>query len=531
MTKRIPAIFLLTALLFTLITGCSGNIGRDNPSTADGNPSSSSSGNTSAGEPAGRKESGSYTKVVMAFMNSTGSPAGLKDVETELGKNTGKSLGLDVGLLILDLATYHQQLMLMLSSNEQVDIYNSIGIGYTSAINNGYCYDLEKDNLISKYGQEIIDAMEKKYIDACRVGGVLYGLPNQRDMAIGLECIVIPAKYLDGICYDYASMYKNPDDEEIFTDINTIDDIFAKLHQKYPDKTVYVPLTATLTQTSDFDQLGGDNFGVLLNKGRDLTVVDLFSSDTYRNLCDRMYRWNKAGYISRDAMTNSASQDVQIKAGTAISFATAGKPGIRTQMTGLCGQKMIVFQMGENFLRSSGPASLAWCMNSKTKAPVAAMKFFSACYTDPAISNLLCWGIEGKEYKVTSDGHIDFADGVDANNSPYYNNVNWEMPNQFIAHVFTGDDLDIWDRMIKFNSEAITSRALGFSFVNSSLATEFTALTNIYTQYQKQLEFGFTDPGTGIPEMVNKMKKAGLGKYIAEKQAQLTKWAESGDAE
>jgi putative aldouronate transport system substrate-binding protein len=35
---------------------------------------------------------------------------------------------------------------------------------------------------------------------------------------------------------------------------------------------------------------------------------------------------------------------------------------------------------------------------------------------------------------------------------------------------------------------------MGFVYDNSELANEYTALTNVYNEYQAQLELGFVDP-------------------------------------
>ena len=113
-----------------------------------------------------------------------------------------------------------------------------------------------------------------------------------------------------------------------------------------------------------------------------------------------------------------------------------------------------------------------------------------------------------------------------AENSEYYNNVNWETPNQFIAKIWEGDGLDIWDRMEKFNSESVKSIALGFSFDNSAVSSTYTALTNVYEEYVKALFYGFTDPETGIPALLEKLKAAGLDDYIAAKQEALNQWAQ-----
>jgi putative aldouronate transport system substrate-binding protein len=153
------------------------------------------------------------------------------------------------------------------------------------------------------------------------------------------------------------------------------------------------------------------------------------------------------------------------------------------------------------------------------------MQVLNELYTNADLMTLYCWGEEGKEWVETGDGHITFPEGINAQNSEYFNNTNWELPNQFIARVWEGDDLTIWEQMQKFNDEAQASCAMGFTYSNADYATEYTALSNIYSQYQASLELGFVDPDVAIPEMLEKMKKAGLDEYIQAKQDAIDAWA------
>lgn len=488
----------------------------------DGGTANSDAGSK---ETASKPADGNYPLVVMAMMNFSGSPAGLDRIQKLISAYTEENLGISFQLMIMDSASYKQNMTLMLTSGEQVDIFNAIGVGYTSCVNKDYCLDLEEDDLIATHGAGILETMDKTYVDACRIDGTLYGLPQQRDMAAGLMGIAIGAEYLDGIGYDYASKYANEGDEAIYTDLDEISEIFAQLHEKYPDKYVFAPQEATISQGPKVDAIGGDTFGVLLDPENSLKVDDLYGSDIFRKFCDVFYGWNQAGYISADALTDDTAATSQVKAGTTMSYATATKPGIKQQESNLCGRDMIIFQCGDDFMKSSAVAGMPWCINSNTADPVAAMKILNAFYTDPYLSNLLCWGEEGKEWQKTEDGHITFAEGVTAENSEYYNNVNWQTPNQFIAEIWQGDSLDIWERMEKFNSESVKSIALGFSFDNSAVSSTYTALMNVYDGYVKALFYGFTNPETGIPEVVDKLNAAGLQEYIQAKQEALDKWA------
>ena len=537
--KRILAILLCIMLITLSLSACGdSSTNGGNSSTADnaGSADNGSNGGSDAAADgqndaaakiiAERKESGVYPTVVMAYMNWSGSPAGLTRIQEAISEYTIEKYGIQVELEIMDVASYSQEMTLMLSSGEQVDLFNAITIGYTSSVNKGYCLDLEEEDLIRTYGSGILDTLNADFVDACRISGVLYGLPQQRDMAIGMFGVAIGAEYLDAIGFDYNSMYEEGE-EVIYSDFAAIDSIFAQLHEAFPEKYVFTPQEATLSQGPEVDAIGGDTYGVLLDPINSLEVSNLYSSDIFKEFCTMFYNWNRAGYISADALTDDTSATSHAKAGNAMAYFTATKPGIKQQESNLCGREMIVFQMGNDFMKSSAVAAMPWCINSGTEDPAAAMQILEGFYTDPYMSNLLCWGEEGVEYQKMDDGHITFADGVSAENSEYYNNVNWELPNQFIAEIWEGDELDVWERMDDFNNKSTKSKALGFAFDNSTVASEYTALYNVYQEYVFQLMYGYVDPEVGIPEMVSKLEAAGLQKYMDAKEAALREWAEA----
>ena len=176
-------------------------------------------------------------------------------------------------------------------------------------------------------------------------------------------------------------------------------------------------------------------------------------------------------------------------------------------------------------MKSSAVTGILWHINQGCEDPVAAIQVMELLYTDPDVSNLIIWGEEGTEYVETPDGHITFAQGVNAENSEWYHTMNWLLPNQYIAHIWEGDSLDLWERMEEFNDNSVKSKALGFTFDNSEYATEYTALTNVYDEYIKQIMYGFVDPETGIAQMQEKLENAGPNDYIAAKQKALDDWA------
>ena len=540
MKKRLLGILLSLAVAASLLSGCgssdnTGSTGADNSAaqleSTEGGENMAAADNEAAAQAiadrkAGAEKTGQYEKVVFAFYNWTGRPAGTDRIQEKINERIRETLGLEVELLVLDSASYAQNVRLMLSSGEQIDIFNSCPLGYTACVNDGYCLDLEEDGLIQTYGKGILDTINTDYIKACRINGTLYGIPQMRDMAMGAGAYCIGQEYLDGIGFDYDSMYEDPENKDIiYTDYDTLDDIFAQLHAKYPDKYVFAVADNLISQGSIIDNVGGDNFGVLLDPVNSLKVENLFTSDEFKEKCMRIYEWNQKGYISKDAMTDDTALSAKVKSGSYMSMMAQAKPGYKTQISGECGRPMVVFQVEKDIMKSSAVTGILWHLNQGCEDPVAAIQLMEVFYTDPVVSNLIIWGEEDQEYVVTDDGHITFPEGVNAENSEWYHTMNWLLPNQYIAHIWEGDPLDLWERMEKFNDNAVKSKALGFTFDNSDYSSEYTALTNVYDEYAKQIMFGLVEPENGIAEMQAKLEAAGLEDYMAAKQKALDEWA------
>lgn len=475
------------------------------------------------------EKNGEYEKIIIGFFDWTGTPAGIDRINEALSAHTEETLGLDVELQIIDSAAYGDDMKLMLSSGEQMDIFNTCILGYSTCINNEYVLDLEEDDLFAKYGAGIRDYVREDYIDACRVGGTLYGVPPIKDYAIQTQAVCIGQEYLDGIGYDVSGFELDENGYPIAS-WDDIEDIFAKLHEKYPDKYVFAIQDNELTQGSSVDNIGGDYYGCLLDPANSLQIEDVYSSDIFREWCERTYAWNQAGYISSDALTDDTGASAKVKSGAYMAMMACSKPGYKTQISGECGRDMVVFDVGESFMSSSSVSSFPWCINQNTEDPVAAMQVMNAMYSDPVVSDLICWGQEGKEFQVNADGTITYADGVDSNTSEYYPNVLWLMPNPYIAHVWEGDPLNIGEMMADFNDNcSCKSKALGFTWDNSDCAAEYTALQNAYSQYGKQVAFGFVEPEKGIAELESALKAAGLDDYMQAKQDALDAWAEENN--
>ena len=76
----------------------------------------------------------------------------------------------------------------------------------------------------------------------------------------------------------------------------------------------------------------------------------------------------------------------------------------------------------------------------------------------------------------------------------------------------------------EMNKTSMKSNGLGFMYDYSSLSNELTALSNVQEEYLNSIVCGVTDPDEIIPELNEKLYKAGLQKVIDEKQRQFDEW-------
>ena len=197
MFKKLAAMLLSMATMLTLIAGCN-----NAPSSSTGGVVSVNPGEDPVEAVINqRKESGQYPKIVMSAYNWTGTPAGLDRINKLMSDYTVENLGIEFEFIMLDSASYTQNIRMMLSSGEKLDLFQSAPFGYSTVVSDGYCYDLETDDLIQTYGKGVLDGFSEDEFNSIRINGSLYGLPNKRDLAIYPCCIMIGEGYLDAITF------------------------------------------------------------------------------------------------------------------------------------------------------------------------------------------------------------------------------------------------------------------------------------------------------------------------------------------
>jgi putative aldouronate transport system substrate-binding protein len=463
------------------------------------------------------------TTIKVAYIIFSSVPKDQQKVEDAINKITEKKINVKVKLVPINSSAYSQQINLMLSSNESLDLFADGTItaffDYTSHATKGQLYDIS--SLLDKYGSGIKSAVGD-YLSAAKVGGKLYGVPTVRDFAADTR-IMMRKDLVDKYNIDY----KN---------IKTTDDIEKVLATIKKNEPTITPLLAGANGTSTlFDSIGfsqngdqlGDLIGVLLDN-QVLKVTDYYESENAKETAALARKWYNAGYLLKDASTSQSSGAALVKAGKLFAYLENGKPGIELQDSSSAGTTLVSAEIGPALSDTQKVDGFMWSIPSYTTNSEAAMKFLNLMYSDSQVVNLLDWGIEGTHYTKVSgeDNTIDYPTGVTSSTTGYSLSLGFEFGNQFLSYQWKGDTENLWDEMKTFNDGASKSKALGFMFDATSVKTEYANVLNVINQYKVAIGTGAVDPSQ-LTEFISKLKTAGIDKVVQAKQTQLDAWAKT----
>ena len=450
-----------------------------------------------------------YPKLVVVYSGAYGEDSSFSQVQEEINKITRKKLGVEVEFHLISDSNYSDAVELMLTSGEQVDIlWGSNSLFVKAYVNRQLC-DLEP--LLKENGKDIIDAVGWKYINCCRIGGTLYGLPNNRDFAAGWDSYALRKDILNKYNIKASDIKNIKDLEKVFDLV---------LEKENGD----VPLACTGSLFGNFSLADGINSlvsGGHENYGQEDEVVDIFETEEYKNRLKQVRKWYLKGYMGDNILENTSTITEMIRNGEAFAETVKNKPGMKMQESLKCEREMEIVQFGQPAISYNSMAAFPWMITKNSISPELSMKLLNLFYSDEDIMNLLAYGIEGIDYVETEDGHIRAPEGKKGN--PYYGG-SWRLPNQFITKVWEGNPLNVWDQVKQYNEDALHSCEIGFNFNVFPVAQKYLKLQEIYDSYEPILESGLVNPENGLKQMLEELKQNGLDEVIAEKRRQFESW-------
>ncbi|MDF2924887.1 MAG: hypothetical protein K0R57_3801 [Paenibacillaceae bacterium] len=445
-------------------------------------------------------------ELVWYYLDSS-TQADLSSVEAEVNKYIKPKLNATVKLKPIAGADYEQKLNTILASGEAFDLVWTSNWRFDFNTNTQKGAFLELDDLLAKHGQKLKASMPAPAWDDMVINGKTYGIPNYQ-IAAKSAGFVVQKRFADKYKLDPAKIKTYRDMEPFFEQIkqNEPGIIPFGTNGDFFDGRVYGLASYSISHRTE---------------GSKVTVVDQFTSPEYKQHVDMAHEWYNKGYINQDAATLKNKADVEKKGVFASTFDYTQKPGGETAAkAGNGGNDVIFVPLVEP--EYTGVTASVSAISRTSKNPERAMMFLELVNTDPALYNLLAFGIENKHYTKTGANMIKVIDG-----SGYNPGMNWVMGNVTIGYLMDGQPADTWERTKKANESAKKDILYGFKFNQEAVKAEGANLKAVENEFKKVLDTGTVDPKTYLPQFVEKRQKAGSEKYNAEYQRQIDEFVKA----
>lgn len=463
-------------------------------------------------------DSGEVVTITYAFATFTSVPADVTEVENVINAITVPEIGVKVKLLPLSVANYSQQIALMISSNQDLDLIHSLSDMSQYAAKNQI---IPLDDLIQEYGQDILEIEPDFFLEAGKLNGKLYGVPFYMGKALS-PVIICRKDILDELNIDPASI----------TSFADLDGLYAQVQAAHPEMTMLAPLNqgdcGILYQMNKVDFLT-DNFlsptGVLMDDST--TVVNYYATEEFKAAVEMAREFAQKGYISADAATTTNLAATQLSVGAAFST-IGGYAGLmpESQFAPPAEGSLISIRLDEPTIATGGVNTLSRLIPVSSKHPEAAMKFLNLMYSNIDLALALTMGVEGRDYLRLEDGTLVYPEGKNMLTVDYNCTLSCVSSNQFVPgleKIATNNAEDMALQQEE-NKTAWRSQAFGFTFDTSPVKNQYSAVNNVINQYLPGLRTGALDPETELPKFLAALEDAGINDIIAEKQAQLDAW-------
>ncbi len=515
--KKIISYLLVITLLGTLLIGC----GKAENKTGDEetNGSAVATGKATDGTAEGEEtntEAKDYSKqepyTVKLMLPGTAGTKDCEEVSALASAILQKKYNTTLEIVRVGFGTYAQQVNLMFSSGEKLDmLYNDRG-SFTSAVSNGQVVEIGQ--YMDEYAPEMIAQISADDWACTSINGGIYAVPANKEKAVAWGFAFVKS-IADELGFDYSNI--NTEEE--------LEPLLQAVKENYPDMYPIMSNGGSMNTMTMNDELGGD-FGILENCAdpNNTTVVNWYETDAYRKIVERRYEWAQKGLIMPDASSNTEPWANMIASNKAFGRFTNVKPGIEAEMKKASGKEIVVLPMTDAYT-TTNRLDILWYVAHNSEKPERAVQVMNEIYTNPELQNILVNGVEGKHYEFANEAKtmVRYPEGVDGT-STGYPSYPWAWLNEMITPVWEGADESLWEQTNEYNKTAIVSPGKGFGWNNENVINEVTACKNVQNKYGNALDCGSVDPAVALPQFIKDLKAAGVDSIIKEKQSQFDEW-------
>lgn len=426
-------------------------------------------------------------------------PKDLKIVLDDINKYIYPKIGMNLDIKYIDWGEYNERMSTIINSGEIYDMT------FTSSWANNYFENVQRgnfiilDELINKYGQEMLKEIDNNFWEGIKINDKIYGVPTQKEIS-SVPMWVFTKEYIDKYNIPYQTIHSLQDLEPYLELIKTQEPEIVPL---YINEDYSIP--------SNFDQIV-DGVGILYSDKK-LQVKSFFAEDETLKQLEIMHYYYTKGYINQDAALTTNNENVK-----RFVFKSDGQPYAENIWAKDLGYSVLASNISEPIITNNSVRGAITAISKTSKYPKEAIQFLNLLNTDEYLRNLLNYGIENIHYKKIYDNTIHVLDKSKDYQVPYY-----VQGNLFNTYLFEGEPQTKWEEFRKFNQNSKISPILGFDFNTENILDEITNIGDIINIFGSALYSGTLNPHEFVPKLNEKLYEAGIEKVINELQFQLLK--------
>lgn len=512
----------IAAALSIVLAGCA----TDKPNnTAAPEATKKPEGNAATTQPT--KESLKPVELTYYFPNSP--QKDLQTVEDALNKLVQPKINATVRLKLIDWNAYEEKMKVVMGSGEPYDLV------WTSSSTNNYFQNVANgayaplDDLIAKYAPDTKKGIPDTFWNAVKVKGKTYAVPVFQQSTAGYGYL-IQKSVADKYKLDWKSVKKLSDLTPFLETVKKNEpNLIPWEYNQNGDPFL------TATPMFGMESLGDAKTPGNLYLKDGSKVVNQYETPEFKEYVTMMRDWFSNGYLRKDASTLKETSADRKAGKNALSL---GQIDIDTQAFEKAGMeatgRMSNFnkdiqsydmQFVKPLLTTDKAAATMTAISANSPNKERAMMFLNLLNTDKEIYNTLVWGVDSKHYKKVAENRIETnKDGG------YQMFAPWEFGNMALTYIFEGDPkggevgnkfTNLW---VDLNKNAPASNALGFVFDFTPVKADKANVDAVIAELYYAISSGSVDPDKYLPQFLEKLKKAGADKIIAEKQKQLDAW-------
>ncbi|WP_127490710.1 ABC transporter substrate-binding protein [Paenibacillus glycanilyticus] len=518
--KKIVASAMTLSMATAMLLSACGNTNNNN-SNANSKPSSNASETAAATNNGGATDNTGAAvdpsklppREISIYFEGPKAQTDTALVEAELNKITKAKINATVKINHLSWGDFPQKMNLMMASGEPFDLMFTAGFdNFTGNVSKGAFVQLDdpNNNLLEKYGQDILKSINPVLLNGGKVDNKLYAIPTQKEMASQYG-MLLQKDIVDQYGIDLSSIKK-------------LEDLEPYLLNVKKDHSDMIPIVATSNWLAilPYELVGSQESPGRLPKDGSTKVVNIFEQQDTKDLFKLMEKWYKLGLFQKDPATNT-ELSAQLKTGLIFATESQLKPGAAEEASINLTKPVVQVPLTPTYTQIGDLNNSMLAISKTSKDPERAMMFLNLLHSDPDVVNLLDFGIEGKHY-VKVDGKttvIKHLDGVETSKIGYSPGNAWQVGNQLLSYTFETENEQKWENYKAFNDSSTPSVLAGFSYNNEPVKNEEAAIAAIWKKYIDALSAGIGNTDDYLNKMNNEMKKAGMDKILQEKQRQI----------